>query len=266
MALKNIFSVTSGTKKVITTMLLLTVIGVVVAYFYYDSINSEEDPRIVEAKKLVSKYNKLMDEKKYSFAFEVLNQQEAIYKSVPGYEKSYEIGVIHNNRTAIYLLMAIYEALDENDKKKNLELSKDYTQKAMAIYNDWLKSIGKLTREEIHIRTVPYFKKDDTAFKGLDLEKIIKRRVDDIVLSQIETKRRLSVSYTNLGIIQRHQNKPEDALVSYNKALELWSYNHTAKNNLRLLVGQKTEKRNIIDQLFPPDRKKDDIHDTDIIE
>jgi hypothetical protein len=66
------------------------------------------------------------------------------------------------------------------------------------------------------------------------------------------------VAYANLGIIQRHQYHQDSAISSYMAALKLWKRNPTAKNNLNTLLGRPAEDESIIDQLFPPDRRKPD--------
>jgi tetratricopeptide (TPR) repeat protein len=88
------------------------------------------------------------------------------------------------------------------------------------------------------------------------LERIIEKRVDDILASKIETKRRLSVSHTNLGIVFRYEEDLEAAKEQYEKAIELWPENHVAKDNLNRLLGLPAEKRSIIRELFYRERTK----------
>ena len=86
------------------------------------------------------------------------------------------------------------------------------------------------------------------------LVNFIKKRITEITEAQTETKRRLSVSYTNLGLVYRQQLKYEDAVLSYQKAIENWDRNLTAENNLNKLLGRPEKKRNLIQKLFPPER------------
>ena len=70
----------------------------------------------------------------------------------------------------------------------------------------------------------------------------------------LENNRRLSVCYTNLGLISRFQGNYEDAVKQYEKALALWDRNLDAENNLNKLLNRPIKKRNIIQTLFPPEK------------
>jgi tetratricopeptide (TPR) repeat protein len=59
------------------------------------------------------------------------------------------------------------------------------------------------------------------------------------------------VSYTNLGIILRHQGDIKGALKSYKKALELWDKNLSAENNINILIGKPIRERSTLERLFP---------------
>jgi len=232
---------TKGTTRLVSVLIALSIVVMTVAYFYYQNINSTQDPRVAKARHLFAKYSRLIEEKKYTLVFIVLDELEALYKTTPGYGSSYELGIVYNNRTATYLLMALYD-----DKKEMLVKAEQTALISNAIYEKWLESYSQLNKQEIKTKIEPYFQMS---------EKILHKRVADIKLAQLEVKRRLSVSYTNLGIVQRHQHQLEKAVVSQKKALELWPDNHTAKNNLNVLFGEKPKKRSIVDQLFPKPRK-----------
>jgi len=92
----------------------------------------------------------------------------------------------------------------------------------------------------------------DPAFKNRNYNKILNKRIDDLILARHETPRRLSVTYTNMGIVLRHQYKQNEAVECYIKAIKLWKDNYTARNNFNVLMGKPPEDRSIIDQLFPP--------------
>jgi len=47
----------------------------------------------------------------------------------------------------------------------------------------------------------------------------------------------------------------DEAYDYYVKALDLWSENHAAKNNINILFGKPPEKQSILRKLFPPERK-----------
>jgi hypothetical protein len=124
------------------------------------------------------------------------------------------------------------------------------------IYNRWLGIFGSLARDEILPVVESEFRNDKTLSENVNLDAIIKNRVREIQTAQVETKRRLSVSYTNLGIIRRHENNPEEAYGYYTKALDMWSENLAAKNNINILFGRPVERQSFMMKMFPPDRKK----------
>ena len=245
-------------KKLKTLLLALALIaGVIVAsgYFYYRSLNLAEDPRIIDARKKMAEYNELMSEDEKDLALVILDSVEDIYMRTPGYADSYERGVILNNRGSVFLIKAETEMIeDEKADKGNLVLAERYIIDGIDIYTRWLERIEPMGRGEIREMILPYFRADDPAFEGLDLEKIIEKRVDDIMDSKIETRRRLSVSHANLGIVRRYEGDLEGAKVQYERALELWPDNYVAEDNLHRLFGQEPEKRNLIQQMFFKDR------------
>ena len=175
---------------------------------------------------------------------------------VPGYKESYEPGIVYNNRGSAYLSMALYSSNDSIEKSRLLEISEKNIDSSIAIYNTWMDKNNNLTEAELFQIAEPFFPENDVAFKGRNLKKIIRKRAEDLVLAQKETPRRLSVCYTNLGIVQRHQYKQNEAAESYIKAIKLWKDNYTARNNFNVLMGKPPEDRSIIDQLFPPDKNK----------
>ncbi|MGI9536533.1 MAG: hypothetical protein ACR2PB_05645, partial [Desulfocapsaceae bacterium] len=94
----------SGTKKVLAVVLTITASIFIGSYFYYDQINKAEDPRILPAKELFQIYDKELEGHEYVQSLSLLDQMLAIYRSTPGYEKSYEIGVLLNNTATVYLV------------------------------------------------------------------------------------------------------------------------------------------------------------------
>jgi tetratricopeptide (TPR) repeat protein len=259
MAFKDIFKITRQTKILFVFVACISVLCFIVAYFYYDYKNKSEDPRIIDARMKLDKFDKLMKERKYTDALPLLDTINTIYRNAKGYEGSFEFGVVYNNRGTIYLSMAIYDSLINKGKKDTLLLmAEEEINKSIVIYKHWIDSVGAMKEEQIRKNIKPSFNENDAGLKGKNLERIIEKRVEDIVFAQTETPRRLSVSYTNLGIVQRHQYKQADAMQSYIEALKLWKDNFTARNNLNVLMGKPPEDRSIIDQLFPPDRSKKD--------
>ncbi|OQX98973.1 MAG: hypothetical protein B6I24_03835 [Bacteroidetes bacterium 4572_128] len=251
------FKISRGTKIVFSISFFIALILVISAYLYYQNINSAEDPRTIKARNLFIDYDNFLEEKEYEKALNILDEIENIYTNLKEYKNSFEFGVVYNNRATVYILIALYSENDETkDKKALLEIAEKNTLESIKIYENWLKSNGKKTKKEIFKKIDEIFKKENFIIDDEDFYFLKNKRVEDIILAQIETPRRLSVSYTNLGTIQRHQLKQELALKSFTKALKLWKYNHTAKNNLNVLIGKSIEDESIIRKLFPPDRMK----------
>ncbi|MCK5373867.1 MAG: tetratricopeptide repeat protein [Alphaproteobacteria bacterium] len=241
-------------RKLKTLLLILFLIsGVIVAsgWVYYRELNRAEDPRIIEARKIMVKYNNLMSENETDLALLVLDQVEDIYRNTSGYADSYEIGVVLNNRGSVFLIKVETDIINQKEPHiDNFTQAKQYLKSSIDVYTNWLEKIESMEREDVYNMILPFFSENDPAFDNLDLEKIIEKRIDDIVASKIETGRRLSVSYTNLGIVYRYEGNLENAMEQYEKALALWPDNHVAKNNLNQLLGFPLEKRNIIKQMF----------------
>lgn len=250
----------SGTKKVLSLVLTITASIFIGSYFYYGAINKAEDPRILPAKELFQQYDKELESDEYVQALSLLGQMQAIYKNTPGYEQSYEIGVLLNNKATVYLVELETELLtgkdvSKPDMQKRLAVAKDYTNQAIALYEEWLAEMGSLSEDQIRAKISPYFEKNDPAFGNLNVDKVLNKRINLITDAQIETPRRLSVSLTNLGMINRYLGDLEEAKKNYETAIELWDRNYTAMDNLNILTNQPVQKRSLISRLFPPERK-----------
>jgi len=152
--------------------------------------------------------------------------------------------------------MALYKTTDSLERAIFLSIAKKNIDSGIVVYTSWLNKNEKLFKDEIMENEKPYFPINDPDFIGRNYNKILNKRVDDLILAQKETPRRLSVCYTNLGIILRHQYKQNEAVECYIKAMKLWKDNFTARNNFNVLMGKPPEDRSIIDQLFPPDKNK----------
>jgi len=87
-----------------------------------------------------------------------------------------------------------------------------------------------------------------------ELESYLDTRINEIIDTQVEIDRRLSVSYTNLGIVYRYRMQYDSAAYCYEEALDLWEQNLSAENNLNVLLGRPQKKSNFIQRMFPPDR------------
>lgn len=260
MAFKDVFSISAGTKRVLFVVILITLGIVLFSFSHYRGINRSIDPRVVEARKAFGTYGKLMSANNQEEALKTLDKIEAVYKSVAGYEDSFELGVVSINRGHIYLVKVETEHLSETKTivKENLELylkfAREYTEKGISNYQNWIETVGKLSDVEIVEYLKKYLNKEDPAFKGYDFDTIFGKRFKEIKEAQVEIERRLSVAYTNLGVILRYEEKNLEAKEAYEKALKLWPENPTAENNLRVLYGQKLKKRTIVEQMFPKER------------
>jgi tetratricopeptide (TPR) repeat protein len=253
--LKNLFSISDQTKKVLTGIFIIVALSFLVAYIYYNGKNKAEDPRVVQTKYLFRQYDELMKKGDYYSALPLLDDIEKILIKVPGYPESYEPGIVYNNRGSAYLTIALYAGKDSSESARLLELAKKNIDSSILIYNSWIGKTGALSRDELLHYVKPFFPEDEPAFRGARYERIVKKRVADLVLAQKETSRRLSVCYTNLGIVFRHQHKQDEASESYIKAIQLWKDNYTARNNFNVLMGKPPRDRSVINKLFPPDKR-----------
>ncbi len=255
----------SGTKKVLSLVATITATIFIGSYFYYDSVNKYEDPRILPAKELFLTYDKELESDEYVQALSLLDQMLAIYRSTPGYENSYEIGVLLNNKATVYLVeletvILTTEGVDKKALETPLAIAADYTNQAISIYENWMNDMGSLSEEQIEERISPYFRTNDPAFGDMSVDKLLNKRINLIIDAQLETPRRLSVSLTNLGMINRYLGNLEEARANYETAIELWDRNYTAQDNLAILLNQPVQKRSMFSKLFPPEKceeKKD---------
>jgi len=257
MRFKDLYVISSGTKKILAITLSVATLAVIFAYFYYRGVNRLEDPRVSEARRYMAEYDRLAGGT-VSFAFfHLLDSAGTIYSRVTGYETSWERGVIYNNKCSGLLLLAIYDStLTEHEKQSLLELSVIYCDSSISVYTRWLDEWEKLGEDSIARRVLAEMHEDDTAFAGLNYKKISGKRVKDVMLAKIETPRRLSVSYTNKATAYRHLMMQDSSLIYYERALSIWKDNRTAESNLSVLLGGEPLKTGLIKSLFPPDRKK----------
>jgi hypothetical protein len=257
MSFKDLIVISPGTKKILAIALSVALLAVIFAFFYYRGINKSEDPRVAEARGFMAEYDHLSGGRDSFKSFYLLDSAGRIYLRVPGYESSWERGVIYNNKCSGLLLMALYDSTKtEPEKKTLLELSLIYCDSSITVYNRWLDEWGELPEEEIARRVHKEMDENDSAFAGLNFKRISGKRVSDLMLALIETPRRLSVSYTNKATAYRHLMMQDSALVYYDRALALWKENRTAESNLSVLLGGEPVKPGLIKTLFPPDRKK----------
>ena len=241
------------TRALIFIMGALALCGFIISHFYYKSVNASVDPRIVPARELYENYNLFAQENKLDSIFWLMDTIESIYTEVDHYKNSFEVGVLYNNRAAACLSLS----MNVNDmviKDSLLEVADMAINKSIAIYEDWFLTYEGKSEDELAITLRETFLVGLQDYDEQSQQKFLQKRIKEIVEAQAETKRRLSVSYTNLGLVYRQQLKYEDAALSYQKAIENWDRNLTAENNLNKLLGRPEKKRNLIQKLFPPER------------
>jgi tetratricopeptide (TPR) repeat protein len=239
---------------IILLMVILSAGTVISAIIYYGNLNSSEDPRVKLAQTMYGRYNRYVSENDSDKVLALLDSIENVYGGIPHYQQSFEIGVLHNNRASVFLTRALNAASQNQRKDHYFALAEKYIQMSIDNYRAWMDQYGELGEEQIKVIVQRAFGSDKQLMKNDQLDAIIRNRVDDMLLAKKEMPRRLSVSYTNLGIIRRHDNQPEEALKLYNKALKLWSENHAARNNANIILGKPLEKQSILRKLFPPDK------------
>jgi len=245
-------NLSSNSKKLILIMFFVTLIGVIIAYKYYENINSLEDPRILHIKKMHLRYNALVSDNKTTEVLSMLDSMDIGYGKISHYSNSFERGVIHTDKAAVYLSMALYQSRDDNEKLKYLNIAENNLKTSLDYYDNWKTEYSSL--DNIHLKN-----KVTEDFKDIESDNkknIIEKRIVDIQFALKEINKRYSVTYTNLGIVMRHKLLQDSSIVYYKKALDLWKDNHTAKSNLNVLMGEKPIKRGIIEKLFPPEREE----------
>jgi tetratricopeptide (TPR) repeat protein len=231
------------------------VIVVVIAQSYFRKQNQLVDPRIVHARELYATYNNLAEAGEYDSIFVLLDEIENIYARVEHYRNSYELGVINNNRAALWLTLGLQgETYDSTRQDSLVMLASGALQTSISIYENWDNQFGHGDPAKCRKQISDVFLDGLEQYDPVQQERFLEKRVSEIVQSAGEVQRRLSVSYTNLGIVHRHHARYDSAAHCYTRALELWDRNLTAENNLNLLLGLPQKKQNIIQRLFPPER------------
>ncbi len=257
-------NINNSKKSLILILGSIVIVGIAIAKLYYNNINSANDPRIVEARELYGKYDTYAESNDFNAIFQLLDSVENIYQSIEHYKSSYEIGVLYNNRSAAYLAMAIFhednslslDGITILSKDTLFSLSQGAAQKSIDIYSKWLDTFADKDEDAIHNLIMKDFLIGLNAYSTKDQERFKSSRIKEVQEAQLETLRRLSVAYTNLGIVMRHREKYELAMEYYKKAMDLWDRNLAAENSLNALLGQPMKKRNFIEKLLPPPKDK----------
>ncbi|MBN1143888.1 MAG: hypothetical protein JXA72_05670 [Bacteroidales bacterium] len=235
----------------------VSMLALAFAFFYYRDINQSEDPRIKKARELLLQYEQVSGRITSYTSFALLDSANAIFRSFPDYETSFETGLIYNNKSSALLIMAIYDSsLTESEKRMLLDLSMRYCDSSISVYRGWIEEWDDLPSDTIAERLKAHMKQNHPAFAGSNFNKVFSRRVKNMVTAQVETPRRLSVSLTNKGTIFRHMLLPDSSLICYQEALALWKDNRQAKSNMSVLLGGEPVKTTLIESLFPPDKNR----------
>lgn len=242
------------TRVLILVMGTLFILALVFADQYYKYENRSVDPRVYEAHELYDNYNRLAENSQFDSVFILMDLIEDIYKNIDHYAESYEVGVLYNNRAATYIAQAL-NCQDSLRKDSLLNLAEYNSLICIDIYSAWIDKFESLNDDEIKEAIIPDFDPQSSDFQNKNVNRYIKKRVKQIKDAQIETPRRLSVSYTNLGLVYRHKMNYDEAVKQYLTALELWPDNLAAENNLNILFDKPLKKRSVIRAIFPKDRK-----------
>ena len=244
-------------------MVIIVMAGVFVARSYYGNQNRSVDPRILHARELYELYDQNARTGDYYRIFALLDSISAIYMGTPHYLESFELGVLHNNRAAAMLTIALYRDSIPESSNPYFELSTDsivalaesQIRMAMALYEGWNRRFeGKEDAEIRQVIEAEFMNGLEQTYPDL-AEKYLANRVKEIENSLVENQRRLSVCYTNLGLVYRFREEYPEAVAQYEKAMKFWDRNLDAENNLNKLLGRPLKKRNIIQKMFPPDKE-----------
>jgi tetratricopeptide (TPR) repeat protein len=249
--------------RLVGIMLIVVVMGILIAKTYYGKQNRSVDPRVVPARELYEGYNAYARTGNYHQVFALLDSIGQIYRGIPHYSQSFELGVLENNRAAALLTIALYG--DSIPKARNplydvsadslLSLADQHVREAIGLYDRWNAAYEGLGRDQIREKIRGEF------MQGLepadaDLNAVyLETRIDEILEALEENKRRLSVCYTNLGLVCRIQGEYESAVKHYEHAIALWERNLDAENNLNRLLNRPLKKRNFIQRMFPPSKE-----------
>ncbi len=198
----------------------------------------------------------------YYRIFTLLDSIEQIYKSTTHYRESFELGVVDNNRAASLLTIALFG--DSIPQTSNpwwewptdsiVSLAEMYVNRAITTYNNWNSRYEGKSKQQIQAMIESGFMVGLEDSEPHLKSEYLEARIREIEKAQLENNRRLSVCYTNLGLVSRFQGNYEDAVKQYERALVLWDRNLDAENNLNKLLNRPVRKRNIIQQLFPPEK------------
>ena len=257
----------SSRRAVIVIMIALSAVVIIVSYFYYGEKNNQVDPRIIEAREMYAGYNEIAAQNDYKRAFSLLDSIDFIYLATAHYKNSFERGVLKNNKAAALITMVMIKDSTPVSKfpvpyqglKKDslLTLAAIEVSHSIELYENWFLQFKDTSTEEISQAIEAEFLVGLEGYSTEEQQGFLNNRIDEIETAMREKDRRMSVSLTNLGMIYRHQERYNEAIESYQKAVELWPDNLTAKNNINVLLRRPLEKKSPLRKIFPKDKEED---------
>ena len=255
------------TRAIIMMMIALSAIVLIFFYFYYKNENNKVDPRIKDARIMYEKYNLAAADNNFINTFLYLDSIDLIYRSVTHYQSSFERGVLLNNKcAAIITIVLIKDSTDASIfpmEYRNLEtdslliLAKQDLQLSFMIYNEWYQIYENKSESEVKEIIRKDFFIDLEHYDVDRKEAFLQHRYEEVTTALLEKNRRLSVNYTNQGMVYRLQGKYEEAILAYKEAMDLWSDNLAAENNINKLMHRPIKEKSTIEKIFPKDREKE---------
>jgi tetratricopeptide (TPR) repeat protein len=251
-------------KKLFSILFFLSIVAIAISYLYYDAENNKVDPRIVEARELYKKYDSYAEKNNFTDVLLLLDSIESIFLNVPHYQNSYEVGVVHNNRAAVYLTIALFAdtmqqkevpiQIDTLSFDSLLNLAEYHANIAIEYYVLWKEEFALLSDDELKKQIQTDFFIGLEEYSDKEQKAFLKKRLSEVKDAQVEIDRRISVALTNLGIVFRHREDYETAADCYLEAIELWDKNLQAENNLNVLLNQPQKERSVIEKLLPDEK------------
>ncbi len=250
--------------KLILILLIISVISIAIGLTYYNLENQKIDRRVIAAREYYATYNELASSYDFVTLLQLLAKTEHVYQQVRHYQNSYELSVLDNNRSAILLTIALFrdsvKTMIVPDSFQNysfvdlLNLANYYSTKAIEGYQGWKMKFQQLDDSQLELEVRKDFFDGFPESSESSKEKALFKRIKEIETARDEVDRRLSVAFTNRGVIARHLEDYQEAARCYKIALDLWSENLDAENNLNILLNQPIRRKGVIEKLFPPEK------------
>ena len=152
-------------RNLLLVMTGVVVAGILLARSYYGRLNQTSDPRVVEARLYYKDYDQLAGSGDFPAIFALLDSIESVYRKVPHYKGSFELGVLENNRAASYLTLGLFKdsiplyrnPFPELTQDSLVERAKAHVQQAISIYTQWDADYSGLSEEQIREKISPFF-------------------------------------------------------------------------------------------------------------